>query len=348
MRILLIKPKQIGDSLILTPTITAIKTAHPEAEIWVVVRQGCEGILAGCPEIAKILTLAGVEKGDRRPGDFWRQVTVLLKLWSIRFDYVFELGDGHRARLFAILTPAKRRYSVKPASPLKLFERARFTAISSFDWETCHRVEKDFYSVAGFFPLTAPIPPLRFDREFAQPWPPACALTDFGVMQIGKRQSASRWHREGWAEVGTHLLKRLSALVIVSGSENYELETANWLKSKLGARVLCTLGEANWPQVAGLLFRARLYVGLDTAAMHLAAACRCPVVALFGPSREENWHPWQSPYRVVTSPGYVPAADPVERHARVRQRAMNDIEARDVVAACEALLAETGSTSSSP
>ena len=49
MRILLIKPKQIGDSLILTPTITAIKRAHPEAEIWVVVRRGCEGILAGLP-----------------------------------------------------------------------------------------------------------------------------------------------------------------------------------------------------------------------------------------------------------------------------------------------------------
>ena len=60
MRILLIKPKQIGDSLILTPTITAIKRAHPEAEIWVLVRRGCEGILAGCPGIARTLTLAGV------------------------------------------------------------------------------------------------------------------------------------------------------------------------------------------------------------------------------------------------------------------------------------------------
>src|SRR5450631_4249657 len=103
MRILLIKPKQIGDSLILTPTITAIKRAYPEAEIWVMVRKGCEGILAGCPEIAQILTLPGVEKSDRGSGDFWRQAKSLLRIWSANFDYVFELGDGHRARLFAML-----------------------------------------------------------------------------------------------------------------------------------------------------------------------------------------------------------------------------------------------------
>src|SRR5271170_6024406 len=136
MRILLIKPKQIGDSLILTPTITAIKAAYPEAKIWAMVRSGCEGILAGCPDIEEIVTLAGVEKSDRKRGDFWRQVKVVLRLRSVKFDYVFELGDGHRARLFAMLTRARRRYSVKTTSPLKALERRRFTAMAKFDWQT--------------------------------------------------------------------------------------------------------------------------------------------------------------------------------------------------------------------
>jgi heptosyltransferase III len=341
MRILLIKPKHVGDTLILTPTITAIKTAHPEAEIWVLVRRGCEGILAGCPAITQILTLAGVEKSDRSKGDFWRQVKVLLRLWSVKFDYVFELGDGHRARFFAMMCRAKRRYSVKTSSPLTWLERRRFTAVSSFDWQTCHRVEKDYDSVAEFLPLPRPIPALRFEREFAQSWQPGEALTDFCVMQIGKRQSVSRWHRQGWEEVGRHLLERFSAVVILSGPADYEVEEATCLKERLGSRVLCTLGKADWPQVAGLLYRARLYVGLDTAAMHLAAACQCPVVALFGPTVEDHWHPWQAPYRIVTSHGYVPVADLVERHARVKKRTMNEIEARDVVAACEALLNKT-------
>jgi lipopolysaccharide heptosyltransferase III len=344
MRILLIKPKHIGDSLLLTPTITAIKTAYPEAKIWVMVRRGCEGILAGCPDIEEILTLAGVEKSDRKPGDLWRQLKILCRLWSVKFDYVFELGDGHRARLFAMLCRARRRYSVKTSSPLTRLERRRFTAVSSFDWQTCHRVEKDYHSVSEFLPLPRPIPALRFEREFAQSWKPGEGLTNFCVMQIGKRQGLSRWHRQGWEEVGRQLLERFSAVVIVSGPADYEVEEAAWLKERLGPRVLCTLGRASWPQVAGLLYRARLYVGLDTAAMHLAAACQCPVVALFGPSIEDHWHPWQAPYRIVTSRGYVPAEDAEERYARVKKRTMNEIEAREVMAACEELLNETGAS----
>src|SRR5208283_1347194 len=98
------------------------------------------------------------EKEDRSRGDFWRQIKIVLQLWSIKFDYVFELGDGHRARVFAMLSRARQRHSVKPTSPLKGLEPRRFTAVSSFDWQTCHRVEKDFYSVSEFLPLSQPVP----------------------------------------------------------------------------------------------------------------------------------------------------------------------------------------------
>ena len=339
MRILLIKPKQIGDSLVLTPTITAIRQAHPEAEIWVIVRSGCEGILAGCPGITRILTLAGVTKGDRRKGDLGRQLRVLLQLWSVKFDYAFELGDGHRARLFAMLTRAKRLYSVKTSSPLKALERWRFTAVSTFDWHTCHRVEKDFESVSEFLPLPRPIPPMCFERDRTQVWPPGKDLTNFAVLQVGSRQGFNRWHREGWRDVGAHLLRRFENLVLTCGPVAHELEEVAWLQKELGPRALSTEGRAAWAEMADLLYRAKLYVGPNTAAMHLAAACRCPVVTLFGPSIEDYWYPWQTPYRIVTSHGYVPLADTEKRYVQVKKRTMEEILASDVNAACEELLA---------
>jgi len=159
-------------------------------------------------------------------------------------------------------------------------------------------------------------------------------------MQIGKRQESSRWHRQGWEEAGRRLLERFRAVVIVTGPADDEVKEAAWLGEQLGPRALCTFGQTSWPQLAGLLYRARLYVGLDTAAMHLAAACRCPIVALFGPTIEDHWHPWKAPYRIVTAPGYVRVEDAVERIAGAKKRTMNEIEARDVVAACDALLGE--------
>ena len=54
------------------------------------------------------------------------------------------------------------------------------------------------------------------------------------------------------------------------------------------------LGELSLKQVAFLSSKARLFVGVDTAVMHMAAAVNTPVVALFGPSSAMNWGPWDN------------------------------------------------------
>jgi heptosyltransferase-3 len=53
--------------------------------------------------------------------------------------------------------------------------------------------------------------------------------------------------------------------------------------------------------MGALSMRARLFVGVDSAPMHIAAAAGTPVVALFGPSGEKEWGPWRVPHRVVVS-----------------------------------------------
>ena len=341
MRILLIKPKQIGDSLVLTPTITAIRQAHPEAEIWVVVRRGCEAILAGCPEIARVLTVAAVEKRERHAGDLWSDIKTIWEIYTTRFDFAFELGDGNRGRRLVRLTAGRHRYSVKPGDALGEHTAQKAGCrISSFDWQLRHRVEKDFYSVSEFLPLPAPIPPLRFDASAMEAWGPGSALSDFCVVQVGSRQGYNRWRREGWRDVGRALLERCAHVVVSCGPVAHEREEAAWVQRELGARAISTDGGTTWAQMAWLLGRAKLYVGPNTAAMHLAAACGCPVVALFGPSIEDHWHPWRVPYRIVTSHGYVPVDDPVERLARIKKRTMDEISVADVVAACAELLRE--------
>ena len=175
MRILLIKPKQIGDTILLTPTIAAIRQASLEAEIWVAIRRGCESILAGCPGIHRILRLACVDEASRTLGDALRQTGIFALLAVTRFDYVFELGDGHRGRLFARAARTGRRYAVKPGE-LVPDRHPGFTAISTFDWHSAHRVEKDYRSVSEFLPLPDKIPPLQFERAATRTWAPAAGL----------------------------------------------------------------------------------------------------------------------------------------------------------------------------
>jgi heptosyltransferase-3 len=58
-------------------------------------------------------------------------------------------------------------------------------------------------------------------------------------------------------------------------------------------------GKLSLKELAAVCRHARLFIGVDSAPMHIAAAMGTPVVALFGPSGEHEWHPWQVPHRVV-------------------------------------------------
>jgi heptosyltransferase-3 len=60
-------------------------------------------------------------------------------------------------------------------------------------------------------------------------------------------------------------------------------------------------GKLSLKELAALAGRARLFIGVDSAPMHIAAAMQTPVVALFGPSGELEWGPWRVPHRIVAS-----------------------------------------------
>ena len=339
MRILFIKPKYIGDSLLLTPTIVAVKNQYPEAEIWVLVRRGCEGILAGCPAIHRVLGLAPVKDSRRERLGWWLDLLVLRELRKVVFDHVFELGDGHRGRWFVLGTRWEKSYSVAPAGPFSPFWRKRYNGISTFNWHHCHRVEKDFMSVNEFLPVKQPIPPLCFDRTRATPWLPAEKIGSFAVLHIGALQPQKRWAVSEWVEVGKFLLQHLPWIVVACGPGINETKEAEWLQKELGPQALCTMGKTNWNELADLLYRAGLFVGLDSAAMHLAAACQCPIVALFGPTDEVHWGPWQATCQIVTTKRVSPT-DPAHL-VRANERLMSDVKASKVILACKNFLAET-------
>ena len=54
-------------------------------------------------------------------------------------------------------------------------------------------------------------------------------------------------------------------------------------------------------ELAALTQTAKLFIGVDSAPMHIAAAVGTPTVALFGPSGDKQWGPWGVPFRVVSS-----------------------------------------------
>ena len=184
MRIAIVKLFNIGDALLLTPTLTGLRQAYPGAEITVVTRETNLGILEGCPAINHLVGMS--DPRLHKPGAMARDIRAIWNLRRNRFDCLFELGGRHRGRNLAALCRAKRAYSVRTAVPLGILRRLQFNGMATHDGRRGHAVERDYFTVSEFLPLPPPpIPPLVFCVESAKPWRGAAGLDAFDILHVG-------------------------------------------------------------------------------------------------------------------------------------------------------------------
>lgn len=267
----------------------------------------------------------------------WRLLRLLRRQ---KFDYAFELGNEDRGRRLCVLAGARWRCTngCESLGPLPEIWNHAFNRVSVTDWTQYHRVERDYYTVNDCLPLGGRPGALHFGASQARAWAKEAGLGTFAVIHAGSRWPARRWPADRWVTVGQGLLALLDHVVVSTGPNPEEIEEARSLQRALGPRAVSTAGELDWAQLANLLWRAHLFVGVDSAAMHLAAACHCPTVAIFGPSLESAAHPWMVPHRVVVAPhSPVPPSDQ-SYPLRIAQRKTEDVTQQDVMDACLEML----------
>lgn len=339
MKLLFIKLKHIGDALLMTPTLMAARTQYPQAEIWVVVRKGTESILKGCPAIDRLLTSVAPEKHKRNFSDWKEEARLVRTLRAQHFDYAFELSDGDRGRFLTILSRARLKGLNNAYGKLKRVWQPFFKAVSNYPWQTQHSVEKDFHTVNEILPLAHPIPPLAFRKEATLAWEPAKSVDTFAILHPASRWQRNRWPVEKWIATGRWLLERIPTVIISAGPQVDEIALATEIQRALGPRAISTEGKLSWAQLAGLLYRAKLMVVGDTGALHLGAACQCPIVGLYRPSMVTHWSPWQTPHKTVSDPEYAPLG---RKHPseNASSQTVAPTRVEDTIRACESILSQ--------
>jgi len=88
-------------------------------------------------------------------------------------------------------------------------------------------------------------------------------------------------------------------VVLTSSPDPQELEYITKLRGCLDTAVTDLAGRLTLKELTALIHHATLFVGVDSAPMHMAAAVKTPLVALFGPSSEQDWGPWRQDRGVV-------------------------------------------------
>jgi heptosyltransferase III len=330
MTVLLIKPMHIGDALLLTPTVKALRKSYPAARLVVVVRDGCQGILAGCGEIDEIVVTKSPAGRGSPLGQFFATVGLLRQIRKLRADYSFELGDNSRGFWLTALSGAKRRCINDYRGRRAGWWRALFTDIYQISFEGRHRVHKDHDTVSRVLALPGEPSPLVFDEQLSKlpeniKLPPRLV-----VIHAPTRWQRKSWPRDKWVALARQLLDRGYGVFLSCGPDADEVRLNGEIVSALGGAVQSSEGLLGWSELAAVLHRADLFVGVDTAATHLAAACQCPTVALFGATKSSSWGPWGVAHEIVL---------PIEARASDSQPAIltADITVTEVTSAIDRL-----------
>ncbi|HLZ34502.1 MAG TPA: putative lipopolysaccharide heptosyltransferase III [Nitrospira sp.] len=291
--ILVIKLRYVGDVLLATPTLQALKTAYPAARLTMLVNRGTEEVLLGNPHLDQIMVL---DKGSVAAQ--WRLVS---QLRAQHFDLVIDLTDGDRSAFLSWISGAPVRIGFNDEGRL----RGRcYTAVVHGE-PAGHRIERD---LAALKPLGIGAGD-RTPRLWlaAEDEARAGELLDrlgvrkdqqIVVIQPGARYWFKAWPADRYAELADRLAIEYHCLVVIGGTVQ-EGDLARRIIQSAKSRPLNLAGLATLKQFAAIVKRAMLFVGNDSGAMHIAAAVGTPVVALFGPSNPREWGPCGGAVEVI-------------------------------------------------
>ena len=283
--ILAIKLRYLGDVLLATPTLHALKVAFPEARLTVLVNRGTDDILRGNPHVDEILPL------DR--GSILQQSRFILDIRRRRFDTVVDLTDGDRAAFLTWISGASVRIGFNAEQ--RWTGHCYTTVVTG--GAGAHRIERDLAALA----------PLGIEARDRTPqiWlgPEDVARVDqlavqlglakdrsWVVIQPGARYWFKAWPPQRFAEVADRLHDRFGCQILVAGSPQ-EAALTQAVVDHAKSPLLSIAGRSDVRMLAALLKRSTLFIGNDTGAMHIAAAVGTPVVGLFGPSNPLEWGP---------------------------------------------------------
>ncbi len=306
-RVLVVKLRHHGDVLLTSPVFTVLAARAPHAEIDALVYADTRDMLAGHPAVSRLHL---VDREWKRQGlllQARREAALLAALRERRYQLIVHLTDHWRgAWLAQLLRP---RWSVAPARPGWAWKASFSHRFPLPKGTPRHTVEANLDALrrVGLYPTEDE------KRLVMVPGTEAEAKVDALLAQHGLAargflhvHPTSRWLFKAWTdEANAELLARLAAdghRLVVTGAPNArEQAIVKRILERAQAPVVDLSGALTLREMGALAARARLFFGVDSAPMHIAAAMGTPVVALFGPSGEREWGPWMVPHRVVAS-----------------------------------------------
>jgi ADP-heptose:LPS heptosyltransferase len=336
--ILAVQLKRLGDLILTTPALVSLRQTMPEAKITLFIDYDARELAPALSMVDEILIY------DRR-----RSLPTWLKLLVREYDYCLDFTGNDRSSLVAFFSKAAERVS------FSFVERRRhrawiYTDLISSSARDLHTIDH-YVDLSRFVGFSGSVPPPTLELPESVSKAAAALLREirltmpFFVVHPGSARREKYWVAERWAEVIRYLCQRSQfACLFTGGRDRGELEHIQAIRKEVGEAypVFNLAGKIPFLVAAAAIRQSSLFLGVDTAAAHVASVFRRPELVLFGPTNPFHWHPRQ-PLGCVLRAGkddrYCPA-DP-----REPGRPMSDLSTQTVISAMEGLLSRLGEAS---
>ncbi|HUL90759.1 MAG TPA: putative lipopolysaccharide heptosyltransferase III [Burkholderiales bacterium] len=306
---LVIQLRHHGDVLLTSPVFTVLKNHAPSLEVDALVYAETRDMLDLHPAVAQVHVVDRRWKERSPPARLVQEWRLHAALRARNYDLIVHLSEHPRGAWLARSLGA--RYAVAPN-----FSRKRSAWKKSFTHLVPlpangrrHRVELNLDALRriGVQPgeeerKLVLVPGSDAERSVdgllaAQ----GLAAKRFIHLHPGSRWQFKCWPTERTAALIAALAQRGERIALTAAPDEQELAMVADIRKRVSVPFADFSGKLTLKQLAALCARAKLFVGVDSAPMHIAAAVQTPAVALFGPSGEIEWGPWLVPHRVVAS-----------------------------------------------
>lgn len=284
--VLAVRFSSIGDVLLTTPLVRAIRLRHPAAQITVLTKQVHVPLLSHNPHVDRVI---GLRAG--RP-----LANVAADLRTGGYTHRLDLHNSLRTRMLRTLVPG--RWSTYPKHRIA---RALLIYTKRNHYRDTRPMAERYFSAARELDVVPDGKPPDFflgpdaERQ-ASDWLASAGLAQKRPMIAlapGAAHATKRWPVEHWRNLIRRIIAEDFDIVIVGGPEDAPLGTA--LSEHSGSRAVSAAGLFGLQETGAVLQRASALVCGDTGVMHMATGVGTPVVALFGPTvRAFGFFPYSS------------------------------------------------------
>jgi len=284
-RIFVLQLKRMGEVLLTTPALAALRAGLPDAHITLALDTTCRELIPAFPFIDDCFVCSRKD-GNRA---FWQ------KLIFTGFDVCLDFTGNDRSAICSILSKASRRIAFQCGSKshLRPIFYNEFVASSARD---NHCADHYMHLLRPLNIEPAGTPQIRLElpewtlKKSQQILDEIKVDGPYILIHPGTTRPDKYWIADRWAEVINFCMREFRLPCIVTGgAETFESEHIGQIKAKAEFHDLS--GRTDLLTLAALAQRARLLISVDTVAMQLGAAFRTPQIALFGKTNPFFWRP---------------------------------------------------------